>query len=44
MAQRSDELLKALAREEVQFVVIGGVAANLYGAFKNHKTIDGSAV
>ena len=40
MAQRSDELLKALARERVEFVVVGGVAANLYGSSYATRDLD----
>ena len=40
MDQRTDELLKALAREGVEFVVVGGVAANLHGSSQSTKDFD----
>ena len=40
MEQRTDELLKALVRESVEFVVVGGVAANLHGSSQVTRDFD----
>lgn len=40
MEQRTDELLKALAEAGVEFVVVGGVAANLHGSSQTTRDFD----
>ena len=40
MAQENDKLLQALVQAEVDFVLVGGVAANLHGSSQLTKDLD----
>ncbi len=40
MTQRTDELLRVLTNAGVEFVVVGGVAANLHGSAQTTKDFD----